>query len=129
MIAKVPVCPYCYEHAELVTGAVIYPKRPELASKQFWRCAPCQAHVGCHPGTMKPLGRLSDTSLRTWKMRAHQAFDPFWQAEGMTRKQAYQWLADQLGLNQEQCHIGLFDVAQCQRVVEVVTAAAERRAS
>ena len=61
-------------------------------------------------------------------MRAHTAFDPFWQAEGMTRKQAYQWLADQLGLNQEQCHIGMFDVAQCQRVVEVVTAS-QRRAS
>jgi hypothetical protein len=36
-------------------------------------------------------------------------------------------LAEQLGINRSQCHIGMFDVAQCQRVVEVVTAVASQR--
>lgn len=127
MSAKVPVCPYCECHAGLVTGADIYPRRPELASKPFWKCATCAAYVGCHPGTLKPMGRLADAQLRAWKVRAHQVFDRHWKSQGMTRSQAYQWLATELGITQSDCHIGMFDVAQCQRVVDVVSGDRERR--
>ena len=127
MSAKVPVCPYCGGHAGLVTGVDIYPHRPALASRQFWKCAPCGAYVGCHPGTLKPLGRLANAELRSWKVRAHAAFDPHWRDRGMTRQQAYQWLAAELGLTQSECHIGMFDVTLCQLVVEVVNSDRARR--
>lgn len=49
---------------------------------------------------------------------AHAAFDPLWQGRAMSRKQAYAWLAKQLGIQQDAVHISEFDVAQCGRVVE-----------
>lgn len=71
-------CPYCRQPAKLVTGAAMYPHRPDLIHKWFYRCFPCDAHVGCHPGTRNPLGRLANFELRTAKIAAHAAFDPIW---------------------------------------------------
>lgn len=41
-------CPYCHSAVELVTGAEMYPLRPELEDRNIWRCTCCDAHVGCH---------------------------------------------------------------------------------
>lgn len=119
------VCPYCDKPAVLVTGAAIYPHRPDLFGKKFWQCKPCEAHVGCHEagkgegdGT-KPLGRLANAELRKWKSRAHSLFDPLWKTRTMRRKEAYAWLAQSLGISAANCHIGMFDVDQCKRTVEV----------
>lgn len=122
-----PTCPYCNNPAELVGGDAIYPHRPDLAGKKMWRCQPCGAWVGCHDGTTTPLGRLANAELRKAKQAAHAAFDRLWQAklrrEGCTKKEArgaaYRWLADQMGLDRETCHIGMFDVDTCRRVVEI----------
>ncbi len=113
------ICPYCNEAAILVYGAVIYPHRPDLREKRFWRCLPCDAHVGCHPGTEKPLGRLANKELRSAKQKAHVAFDPLWQSGWRNRREAYAWLAHQLGINERDCHIGMMDVPTCRRVVTV----------
>jgi hypothetical protein len=112
-------CHYCGNEAELVTGEAIYPHRPDLAEKKFWRCVPCKAHVGCHPGTENPLGRLANAELRIAKMAAHAAFDPLWKSGEMKRSKAYAWLSGNLGLTKRETHIGWFDVDQCIRVVEV----------
>lgn len=93
------------------------PKRRDLHNKDFYICAPCDAYVGCHMNTITPLGRLANTELRAAKSAAHRAFDTKWQGGGMTRKQAYRWLSVQLGILPELCHIGMFDVETCQRVV------------
>jgi hypothetical protein len=130
-----PVCPYCGRAAVLVTGATLYPHRPDLADVQAWRCAPCGASVGCHEGTTNPKGPLADGPTRLARMAAHAAFDPVWenwkeaypghirapsQVRGAARGRAYTWLAEQLGIAKVDCHIGHFDVAQCTRVVEVI---------
>ena len=112
------LCPYCKGKTELVTGDVIYPHRTDLYKKYFWICKPCDAYVGTHPGTDKPLGRLADENLRSAKRRAHAAFDPLWKSGKMTRKQAYQWLADQMQIAVEDCHIGWFDERLCLEVIE-----------
>lgn len=119
-------CDYCGKPAELVHGNVIYPHRPDLASKLIYRCIPCAAYVGCHEGTEKPLGRLANSELRKAKMRAHAAFDPLWKSGGMKRASAYKWLAGQLGIEGKDCHIGMFDVDRCNRVVEVINALGAR---
>jgi hypothetical protein len=111
------VCPYCTKPAQLVGGDVMYPHRSDLHEKKFYRCLPCGAHVGCHDGTVNPLGRLANAELRQWKQRAHAAFDPLWQGGKMKRRDAYQWLADGLGIPFAEAHIGMFDVATCQRVI------------
>lgn len=111
-------CPYCNQAANSVFGDHIYPHRKDLYSKRFFCCDGCDAYVGCHPDGA-PLGRLADKALRAAKMRAHAAFDPSWKSGHMSRAQAYAWLAGQLGLDKKSCHIGMFDVEMCNRVVAV----------
>ncbi len=130
-------CPYCASPVEKVLGFSIYGDRwPDLAYRPFWACArypACDAYVGCHPGTENPLGRLADKELRRWKRRAHAAFDPLWQRKLEERRaergpeyrkhyargSGYRWLAEQLGIPFEDCHIGMFDVETCRRVVDL----------
>lgn len=112
-------CQYCEQDAELVDGEKMYPHVPRLAGKKFWRCVPCNAHVGCHPGTENPLGRIANAELRRAKMAAHAAFDQIWNSGEVKRRDAYRWLADQLGMKKKLCHIGWFDVNTCKRVVEL----------
>lgn len=124
-------CPYCGKHANLVGGDAIYPHRRDLYDLMFWQCAPCDAYVGCHKhgatvlvnkrqvrsdGTL-PLGRLANAELRAAKSAAHRAFDPIWKSGQLSRSAAYGWLAETLGMQKSECHIGMFDVGQCQAVV------------
>lgn len=113
------ICPYCNKEARLVTGDVIYPHREDLYEKYFYLCSDCYAYVGCHPETEKPLGRLADAELRKTKMFAHKFFDAIWKSGKMRRKEAYNWLADKLKIKVENCHIGMFDVETCKRVIEI----------
>jgi hypothetical protein len=113
-------CDYCYFEAELVSGDKIYPHRGDLFSKMFWRCVSCDAYVGCHPGTSQPLGRLANAELRRAKQAAHKAFDPLWQSGKMSRTQAYRRLAEQMGMSQKECHIGMFTTQQCEEAIKAV---------
>lgn len=127
----VPECPYCPGlFADLVTGLDIYPGRHDLAHKRFWRCPQCAARVGCHPaadsprggigdGTV-PLGRLANAELRNARTRAHDAFNPLFESGTMRRAQAYAWLARELNMTADECHLGNFDIADCNRVIEAV---------
>ena len=116
-------CDYCGSEAMLVDGTVIYSHRSDLHHLRFWQCKPCDAWVGCHKETDKPLGRLADRELREAKRGAHIAFDELWKrttpAGSFDRSGAYKWLAKQLGITREQCHIGLFDLNTCRKVVEL----------
>lgn len=112
------ICPYCAQPAKAVTGASLYPHRPDLQRHLFWQCKPCNAHVGCHRNTMRPLGRLADPQLRLAKKRAHAAFDPIWTNKHMTRTAAYDWLSKVMGLPVAETHIGMFDLPECRKVIE-----------
>lgn len=114
-----PACPYCNNESVLVSGDWIYPHRPDLFNKWFYVCWKDDAYVGCHPGTKNPLGRLANASLRKAKSAAHAAFDPKWKTKQMKRGAAYHWLAQQLGVLDKECHIGMFDLETCIKVVEV----------
>jgi hypothetical protein len=113
-----PTCQYCGYSARLVTGAEVYQHRSDLSNHKFWLCSEDSAWVGCHPGTVKPLGRLANAELRAAKQQAHAAFDPIWQSCEVTRREAYAWLAYQLGIDMSECHIGMFDVSQCYATVK-----------
>ncbi len=110
-------CPYCQKEAEKVAGDVLYPSRPELATKQFYRCQPCDACVGCHPTTGLPFGALANRALRRARMATHEAFDPLWEEGGMSRSEAYDWLSKELGISKDECHMGKFDEATCGRAI------------
>lgn len=120
MNPSAPVCPYCKELSLLKKGREVYPHLPELQHKNFYVCEPCDARVGCHAKTLRPLGRLADAELRVLKIRAHAAFDPIWRSENtiMSRNEAYEWLSVELKINRRDCHIGEFDVDLCRRAID-----------
>ena len=129
MKTKAPICPYCGKTAIIITGAEVYPHRHDLANLRFWACLPCKAYVGTHRKGNRsvPLGRLANYELRCWKKKAHSAFDPLWrhkmEVEGCSKKIArtagYKWLAKEMGIKIKDCHIGMFDIADCSKVVRI----------
>ena len=119
------ICGYCDTPAKLVGGKVIYPHRSDLYCLNFWFCQPCGAYVGCHKNSKDhaPLGHLSNKELRDYKQKVHAVFDPIWRSGRKTRKEAYQWLADELGIDIKRCHIGMFDVATCKAAMAIAVRA------
>lgn len=121
-----PKCPYCGELAVLTDSAEVYRGK---SYGNIWLCRPCQAWVGVHKTDPynRPLGRLANKLLRVWKMRAHEAFDPLWKNKVMRRGEAYAWLSKQLELDKDDCHIGMFDVDMCKKVVMVCSESRRER--
>lgn len=80
------------------------------------------AYVGVHKGTDRPLGRLANAELRYWKKAAHAVFDPLWQRGPFRghRNVAYGWLAQKMNLPIEKTHIGMFDVEQCKKAIQII---------
>lgn len=113
-----PVCPYCKSAAVLTDGAEVYPNRPRLVQTRLWICRACDAYVGCHDGTINPLGTLANKALRVSRMRVHELFDPIWMSKKMKRGQAYGEMAAKLGIDRRRCHIGMFDEAMCKRAID-----------
>lgn len=124
-------CDYCGALAEFVDDSVVYGR--SLGGKVYL-CRPCEAWVGTHSGGRKPKGRLAKAKLRKLKIAAHAAFDPLWWAAARirgwsiseARNKAYEWLAKSMGIEQKDCHIGMFNEEQCLEVIEIC--AARRRA-
>jgi len=122
-------CDYCGDEASLVGGDIIYPYRPDLATKKFWYCYADNAYVGTHQNSSnnKPLGRLANKNLRKLKSAAHSYFDPLWkrfiERDGLSKSKArkilYKWLAKELDIEKHQCHIGMFDEETCKRVIDL----------
>ncbi len=114
-------CPYCGKRADLVPGSSIYPHRQDLVDKKFYLCSDCSSWVGCHPGTIKPLGTLADAETRSARSRAHSCFDPLWKQGKMSRKEAYAWLANELQIANHDCHISWFEADTCNKVINICT--------
>lgn len=111
------ICDYCGRPAHYVDSAIVYNGR---SYGMIWYCQDCRAWVGCHKGSDRPKGRLADAELRGWKRGAHAAFDPIWRGKTpFTRRAAYAWLAEEMGLPPEQTHIGMFNVDQCKQVIKI----------
>ncbi len=107
------MCDYCGRQARFIDSSFIYGRSYGM----IYYCPDCKAWVGVHKGTDIPLGRLADAKLRKAKMAAHAAFDVIWRHRRTTRKSAYKWLSEQMGLPVEKTHIGMFDIAQCEQVI------------
>ena len=113
------LCDYCVKPAELADDSVIYGRS---YGHKIWLCRSCNAYVGCHRGTDKPLGRLADSRLRHYKRAAHDAFDPIWKFGRFrnNRSGAYAWMAEAMRLPKEKAHIGMFDVTDCMKLIQII---------
>lgn len=121
-----PICVECGKRGKLVSGRQACPDKPHRARDLFYLCD-CGAWVSCHVGTGMAMGFPGSARTRYWRTQAHQALDARWKrsdsgassaAHGWQRRKAYAWLAGQLGIRVEDCHIGRFDEATCRAVVE-----------
>ena len=118
IIFEIMNCPYCGKQAELKDSSIIYGRSYGLVyiCQDFPKC---DSFVGVHKGTHTPLGRMANKELREWKKLAHFYFDGAWKRAKVSRDRAYRTLAVKMGLPIEKAHIGMFDVEQCKRVVEI----------
>jgi len=127
-----PRCPYCGNLARLVPGEELFPYSREALKRVFWRCDPCDAHVGCHQGTLQPLGVPANAALRRARMELHRdVLDPIWKTAAdlprynrnrernraaitrAARDRTYAWMAEKLGLDPRDAHVGMFDLETC----------------
>lgn len=108
-------CTYCDKAATL----------DRHAGFLVWACHDCDARVGVHKGTNKPLGTLANAEARKWRQKAHAIFDPMWQekmkreriSKRAARHKAHTWLGDELGYMKGKCHIARMQTRMCKRVV------------
>jgi hypothetical protein len=50
---------------------------------------------------------MADKTTRHLRAKAHESFDQLWRSGLMTRSDAYRWLARELEIDGEACHISL----------------------
>lgn len=117
------ICRYCGGVIRRVSAQKVYgdaaASRLKLWDELFYQCQNCNARVGCHRGTTRPLGNVANEVLRLKRMETHQVFDAFWKHRRMSRTAAYKWLAEQMKLPAEKAHIGGFEMDQCQQVIDI----------
>ena len=105
---RVPsICRYCGGVIRRVPGQQVYgdaaAMRLKLWNEWFYQCQNCNARVGCHRGTTRPLGNVANEVLRLKRMETHQVFDAYWKGR----------------LPEEKAHIGGFEMDQCQQVIDI----------
>jgi hypothetical protein len=120
------ICPYCKQPAELHESSAAFYHGNNFGP--VWRCGPCKAMVGCHKNSDRfaPLGLLAKNEDRKLRIAAHEVFDRLWTdrlkskaSRGNARQIAYHWLAFELGINPDNCHIAMFNSKTCRKVISL----------
>lgn len=114
------ICRYCGGKITLTAARTVYGDavyRLGLEHEKIYLCQNCNARVGCHKGTDRPLGNVANEVLRLKRMETHSVFDAFWRSHGMTRTGAYKWLAQKMELPEKHTHIGSFEMDACEQVI------------
>ena len=106
-------CPYCKEEALWCENKEVYGKNYGK-SYMMYLCKTCDAYVGCHNNTERPLGTMANRETREWRKKAHLAFDPFWKENGYTRKSIYGKISEAL---ETDVHIAESDITQCKKII------------
>jgi hypothetical protein len=123
MTENIP-CQYCKGHPLRMTGAELFPDRPEIAVRHYIVCRDCDAWVGCRPGTWTPLGDLADATLRMARRRAHEAFETVWRAaahetrmsDDAARRAAYAWISSHV---KGGAHVAGLALRECGEMVRM----------
>jgi len=98
-----------------------------------WLCKPCDAYVGCHNNTKKPLGTMANRETREWRKKAHAVYDTlwdsgfkdkYWELDGKDRramkymrrkrKELYERISKDFGY---EVHIGSSNIEQCKKII------------
>lgn len=104
------ICGECGAEMELRQS----PKYPA----PFWGCTKfpvCRGSHGAHPDG-RPLGIPANRATKDKRIEAHKVFDTLWKQGILKRKEAYQRLAEELGMSE--VHIGESDIEMCDKIIE-----------
>ncbi len=116
---KTVKCPYCGHVAVLRPKASL---REDFTGDEWVyvcsRYPECDSYVGVIPGTKEPMGTLANPSLRAKRIEAHKVLGKIWKSGLMSRKDAYRWLRESLGMKESQAHIALFSDYLCGQTIE-----------
>jgi hypothetical protein len=70
---------------------------------------------------MKGRKAEAGSPLAIARLAAHKAFDSKWQSGGMSRSAAYRWLAKEMGMTRDECHMFQMLETECWEVVRICT--------
>lgn len=73
---KPTICRYCGGIIRLVPAADVYGSSTErlgMQNEYLYQCQNCNARVGCHKGTTRPLGDVANEILRLKRIEVHYA--------------------------------------------------------
>lgn len=108
------ICPYCNKQAEWVENKEIY-GRNYGESYMAYFCRLCNAYVGCHNNTRRPLGTMANSETREWRRRAHDVFDRIWKGRKKKfRDVTYKAISREFGFD---VHIGNSDTDMCKKII------------
>lgn len=110
------ICPYCNQTALFCENKEIY-GRNFGNSYMCYYCKPCNAYVGTHQNTTRPLGTMANAELREWRKKTHTTIDPLWRNGKMTRKDLYNKLDQHF---KKKIHVGESDIEMCQKIIEFI---------
>ena len=109
-------CPYCRKEAEWVENKAIYGRNYGKSYMTYF-CKTCDAYVGCHQNTRRPLGTMANKELREWRVKAHTNIDAYWKEKGMPRAEVYRLLKEKLG---RKIHVGESDL-ETAKILTTIT--------
>ena len=113
VVAHYVECPVCNGQMKL---------RRHVQQGLFWACDTymiCGTSHGAAPDGA-PLGKPATPETKVWRIKAHEAFDPLWKSGEFSRSGAYEWLCEVMGKTEEEGHIALFTIEECQMLIEHV---------
>lgn len=92
----------------------------EGAPRKFYGCSrfpACYGSHGAHPNGA-PLGIPANSETKAARIAAHEVFDELWKSGRMKRKEAYQLLADTMGV--EEIHFATMTKEKCMEAIKVL---------
>lgn len=107
-------CPYCKKEAEYIDSKDYYSNG--VSYGMMYICRPCDAYVGTHKNSGKPLGTIANKELRELRKKCHKLFDPLWKKSQLTRKGAYKFLEIKTGIK----HIAQASKEDCEKIIKTL---------
>ena len=112
------ICPYCSKPAKYGPNEEYYGSRYGRSYMCYY-CKECDAYVGTHNNTKKPLGTMANKELRQWRIKTHGVFDLLWKNGKFKRQEAYEMLDKHFG---KEVHIGEADIEMCKKIIDYLNA-------
>lgn len=104
----------------LCGGKVVFQKNKKTNSGWCYHCSKCGAWVGTHKNDPTvALGTLANAETRKKRIQLHKFLDDFWKNHN-EREKLYQKLADELGIEKENCHIAQFDIVMLEKAEKIL---------